>query len=85
MTFHVYNCNFNADLGLTQWWIQKRKLGGGGQMASAVARAYSGGLGARPQWGPVYNLLSSWGRYGPFGPPPPKSAYGLTDKLTKYS
>jgi hypothetical protein len=30
--------------------IQKRKLGGG-QMASAVARGYSGGLGARPPVG----------------------------------
>jgi hypothetical protein len=43
--------------------------GGGGQMASAVARAYSGGLGARPQWGPVCNLLSSWGAMAPLAPP----------------
>jgi hypothetical protein len=43
---------------------------GGGQMASAVARAYrpSGGLGARPQWGPVCNLLSSWGAMAPLAP-----------------
>jgi hypothetical protein len=42
-------------------------------MASAVARAYSGGLGARPQWGSVCNLLSSWGAMAPLVPP--KSAY----------
>jgi hypothetical protein len=37
-------------------------------MASAVARAYSGGLGARPQLGPVCNLLSSWGGMAPLAP-----------------